>query len=89
MNSTNTGRNQVKASSPEVISKLKQVQPELAKLLADSPEFGILSLELHILNWEIKRVISRKESSVILTKGGSQHETALISNESNTPPFRA
>jgi hypothetical protein len=88
MNNGNTEK-RIKVYPPAIMSKLKQVQPELAKLLAGSPEFGIVSLELHILNGEIKRIVSRKETSVVLTERGNRHETKFSTGESNTPSFRA
>ena len=46
-------------------SLLEQVKPELQKALLTAPSFGVVSLTIHFLDNKVKRVVHKREESVI------------------------
>lgn len=44
---------------------LGQVKTELQKALSTAPSFGVLTLSLHFMDGKIKRVVHKREESVI------------------------
>ena len=43
----------------------EQVKPELLKALSTSPSFGLVSLTIHFMDNQVKRVVHKREESVI------------------------
>ena len=64
----NNNPNKAKALT-KVMFGFNQLKPEVISLLTDAPLFGIASLEIHIMNGEIKRIVRRIENSIQLLKG--------------------
>ena len=44
---------------------LEQVKPELQRALSTAPSFGVLSIALHFMDNKIKRVVHKREESII------------------------
>jgi len=44
---------------------LEQIKTELQKALSTAPSFGVLTLSLHFMDGKIKRVVHKREESII------------------------
>ena len=43
----------------------EQIKPELLKTLSNAPSFGISQLILHFMDGKVKRVVHKREESII------------------------